>query len=234
MTFGALVAAFHSTRQSPPWRARKCRHGCDGIDIDGGSPIRSPASEREPVRRNGLPPPPRGGTPTVRDAWNTTRRETRHEMGRGRGSRFQRAHERADGGGRGIRTPGAREGTAVFKTAAIGRSAIPPGLGACRLAAASCPCQGAIRRMLARLPWRNSAESSPTRPRRARRAAATRRRATRTRRARRTSARRSGPPARLRRMAGSRPPSRLPSGPSCRRRQAPAPTARRTCCRAVR
>lgn len=29
-------------------------------------------------------------------------------------------------GGRGIRTPGSREGTTVFKTAAIDHSAIPP------------------------------------------------------------------------------------------------------------
>ncbi len=31
------------------------------------------------------------------------------------------------GGGRGIRTPGGCEPTAVFKTAALSRSAIPPG-----------------------------------------------------------------------------------------------------------
>jgi hypothetical protein len=30
------------------------------------------------------------------------------------------------GGGKGIRTPGTREGTTVFKTAAFDRSAIPP------------------------------------------------------------------------------------------------------------
>jgi hypothetical protein len=39
---------------------------------------------------------------------------------------------REGGGGRGIRTPGAREGTAVFKTAAIGHSAIPPSRNAPR------------------------------------------------------------------------------------------------------
>ncbi len=34
---------------------------------------------------------------------------------------------KAESGGRGIRTPGPREGSTVFKTAAIDRSAIPPG-----------------------------------------------------------------------------------------------------------
>ena len=35
----------------------------------------------------------------------------------------------SQGGGRGIRTPGGREPTAVFKTAALVHSAIPPGCG---------------------------------------------------------------------------------------------------------
>jgi hypothetical protein len=34
-----------------------------------------------------------------------------------------------NGGGRGIRTPGAREGSTVFKTAAFNHSAIPPATG---------------------------------------------------------------------------------------------------------
>ena len=36
---------------------------------------------------------------------------------------------RPHGGGRGIRTPGAREGSTVFKTAAFNHSAIPPAPG---------------------------------------------------------------------------------------------------------
>ena len=43
-----------------------------------------------------------------------------------RSSRWNSTRAKADGGGRGIRTPGTLPGTVVFKTTAIDHSAIPP------------------------------------------------------------------------------------------------------------
>jgi len=60
----------------------------------------------------------------TRDSPPVARREARRAVTE---ARFLQSNERSEfGGGRGIRTPDTLSGTAVFKTAAINHSAIPP------------------------------------------------------------------------------------------------------------
>ena len=106
------------TFRSPTWRC------CPDVRTGGEGGIRTLGRgfPRQPLSRRShsatLAPPRRGYPAAAHAPWGSPWLGPHPP---------RRRFDRSDSGGRGIRTPGGRRPTAVFKTAALSRSAIPPG-----------------------------------------------------------------------------------------------------------